>query len=195
MRRPGPQGRDAISMPQPFADQKRTCFWCPQEREGAERQAHGSGVGGPQATPQSAARGTDAARRGLWEDHGLIFPNRVGKPMNARNLIIRSFKPLLERAAFPGRCACTTFDIPAPLCCSAKACTPRSYRNFSGTPLSLRRWIPTPTCCQGWATQPLGRWRKHKVSGLQYGCSREPQLLSRGSLVLATFSLQISLFW
>ena len=31
----------------------------------------------------------------LWEDHGLVFPNRLGKPMNADNLYHREFKPLL----------------------------------------------------------------------------------------------------
>ncbi len=35
---------------------------------------------------------------GLWEDHGLVFPNQVGKTVNAKNLTARSFKPLLERA-------------------------------------------------------------------------------------------------
>ncbi len=37
----------------------------------------------------------------LWEDHGLVFPNQVGKTMNARNLAARSFKPLLKRAGLP----------------------------------------------------------------------------------------------
>jgi integrase len=34
----------------------------------------------------------------LREDHGLVFPNQVGKTMNAKNLTARSFKPILERA-------------------------------------------------------------------------------------------------
>src|SRR5215208_2550598 len=34
----------------------------------------------------------------LWEDWGLVFPNRSGKPMNADYLYHRGFKPLLERA-------------------------------------------------------------------------------------------------
>ncbi len=37
----------------------------------------------------------------LWEDHGLVFPAQVGTPMNAKNLTVRSFKPLLERAGLP----------------------------------------------------------------------------------------------
>jgi len=39
---------------------------------------------------------------GLREDHGLVFPNQVGKTMSARNLTARSFKPILERAGLPG---------------------------------------------------------------------------------------------
>jgi integrase len=38
---------------------------------------------------------------GFWEDHGLIFPNKVGKPMNAKNLTARSFKPMLAKARLP----------------------------------------------------------------------------------------------
>ena len=38
---------------------------------------------------------------GLREDHGLIFPNQLGKTMNARNLSARSFKPLLAKAGLP----------------------------------------------------------------------------------------------
>jgi integrase len=33
-----------------------------------------------------------------WHDHNLVFPNTVGKPMNAGNLYRREFQPLLERA-------------------------------------------------------------------------------------------------
>ena len=35
---------------------------------------------------------------GFWEAHRLMFPNQLGKPMNAKNLTARSFKPLLKRA-------------------------------------------------------------------------------------------------
>jgi integrase len=38
---------------------------------------------------------------GLWEDRSLVFPAQVGTPMNAKNLTVRSFKPLLERAGLP----------------------------------------------------------------------------------------------
>ncbi len=38
----------------------------------------------------------------LWEDHGLVFPNRLGKPMHAENLYHREFKPLLKKAGLSG---------------------------------------------------------------------------------------------
>jgi integrase len=37
----------------------------------------------------------------LYRDQGLVFPSRVGTPMNAKNLTARSFKPLLKRAGLP----------------------------------------------------------------------------------------------
>jgi integrase len=44
---------------------------------------------------QNAERLQAGAR---WQDHDLVFPNTVGKPMNAGNLYRREFQPLLERA-------------------------------------------------------------------------------------------------
>ncbi len=38
---------------------------------------------------------------GLWQDFGLVFPSRAGTPMDADNLVQRSFEPLLERAGLP----------------------------------------------------------------------------------------------
>ena len=38
---------------------------------------------------------------GLWQDFGLVFPTRVGTPMDADNLVSRSFEPLLKRAGLP----------------------------------------------------------------------------------------------
>lgn len=37
----------------------------------------------------------------LWQDTGLVFTTEVGTPLDADNLIKRSFKPLLERAGLP----------------------------------------------------------------------------------------------
>jgi integrase len=36
-----------------------------------------------------------------WEDNDLVFANEVGRPIEAGNLIRRSFHPLLERAGLP----------------------------------------------------------------------------------------------
>jgi len=60
------------------------------------------------------ARATDALKRhkatqngerlrlgALWQDNDLVFPSRVGTPMNAKNLTARSFKRLLEQAGLP----------------------------------------------------------------------------------------------
>ncbi len=44
---------------------------------------------------QNAERLQAGAR---WQDHDLVFPNTLGKPMNAGNLYRREFQPLLERA-------------------------------------------------------------------------------------------------
>jgi integrase len=44
---------------------------------------------------QNAAR-LQSGRR--WQDHDLVFPNTIGKPMNAGNLYRRDFQPLLRRA-------------------------------------------------------------------------------------------------
>lgn len=39
----------------------------------------------------------------LWQDHDLIFPNRVGKPLDHNNLYYREYKPLLHRAGLGDR--------------------------------------------------------------------------------------------
>lgn len=36
-----------------------------------------------------------------WQDNDLVFPNTLGRPMEATNLLHRSFTPLLERAGLP----------------------------------------------------------------------------------------------
>lgn len=38
---------------------------------------------------------------GLWLDHKLVFPTRVGTPVSRHNLVARSFKPLLKHAGLP----------------------------------------------------------------------------------------------
>ena len=34
----------------------------------------------------------------LWQDHDLVFPNCVGKPLDHNNLYYREYKPLLQTA-------------------------------------------------------------------------------------------------
>lgn len=36
-----------------------------------------------------------------WQDNDLVFANEVGRPVEVRNLMRRSFVPLLERANLP----------------------------------------------------------------------------------------------
>lgn len=38
---------------------------------------------------------------GLWQELGLVFPTQVSIPMDADNLVSRSFEPLLKRAGLP----------------------------------------------------------------------------------------------
>ena len=38
-----------------------------------------------------------------WRDVGLVFPNRVGSPMDLNNLYYRDYKPLLKRAGLDDR--------------------------------------------------------------------------------------------
>jgi integrase len=37
----------------------------------------------------------------VWEDHDLVFPNIIGKPLEAGNVLRRSYWPLLRRAGLP----------------------------------------------------------------------------------------------
>jgi integrase len=38
---------------------------------------------------------------GGWQDLDLVFPNAVGRPINASNLLHQRFHPLLKRAGLP----------------------------------------------------------------------------------------------
>lgn len=37
----------------------------------------------------------------MWEDNDLVFANEAGRPMDAGNLLRRSFWPILEKAGLP----------------------------------------------------------------------------------------------
>lgn len=44
----------------------------------------------------------DQLRAGaLWQDNGLVFTNLTGGPLDAQNIVNRSYKPLLKRAGLP----------------------------------------------------------------------------------------------
>ena len=49
---------------------------------------------------QSAERLQAGSR---WQDNDLVFPNTIGKPMNAGNFYRRDFQPLLETAGLAGK--------------------------------------------------------------------------------------------
>ena len=50
-------------------------------------------------TAHRARQNEEKLRLGeLWQDHDLVFPNRVGRPMDHGNLYYREYKPLLQKA-------------------------------------------------------------------------------------------------
>jgi integrase len=49
-----------------------------------------------------AAQNAERLKLGdLWEDHGLVFCTRAGRPLDFHNLRVTSFKPLLKKAGLP----------------------------------------------------------------------------------------------
>ena len=92
----------------------------------------------------------------LWEDHNLVFPNRVGKPMNADNLYHREFKPLLKEAGLSGFTFHSLRHTCATLLCS-KNVNPKivqemmGHANISQTMDNLfpRHAGDGGRCCQG----------------------------------------------
>jgi integrase len=69
------QSRRAVLLPELAA----TALVDHRVRQAAEREQQGAG----------------------WEDHGLVFTNSVGRPLDPHNLRQRSFFPLLDRAGLP----------------------------------------------------------------------------------------------
>jgi integrase len=69
------QSRRAVVLPELAA----TALVDHHDRQAAEREQQGAG----------------------WEEHGLVFPNTVGGPLDPHNLRQRSFFPLLDRAGLP----------------------------------------------------------------------------------------------
>ena len=76
-----------------------------------KRHVQGAKEPGRQAILELTLRTLDAVRahkvlqntellqaRSCWQDHNLMFPNTVDRPMNGENLYRREFQPLLEKA-------------------------------------------------------------------------------------------------
>jgi integrase len=86
---------------------------------------------------------------GFWQDHGLVFPTRVGTPVSRHNLVARSFKPLLKRAGLPDirfhdlRHTCATLMLAV----ERSTLTLRWSKKHSDTPTSPSPWTSTRTCC------------------------------------------------
>ena len=86
---------------------------------------------------------------GLWQEHDLVFPTRLGTPMSRHNLANRSFKPLLKRAGLPDirfhdlRHTCATLMLAV----ERSTLTLRWSKKHSDTPTSPSPWTSTRTCC------------------------------------------------
>lgn len=81
--------RDGFRFAEPKSERSRRRIQLPQYAIAALRQH----------------RAAQAERRlalgGAWTDLDLVFPNGIGRPVNARNLLRRSFKPALQAADLP----------------------------------------------------------------------------------------------
>ncbi len=66
-------------------------------------------------------------RAPVWHDHDLVFPNRVGKPMDHNNLYHREYKALLRKAGLHDQASPST------------VCATRSAQRYSRA-ASIRRW-------------------------------------------------------
>jgi integrase len=89
----------------------------------------------------------DEERRQLgaaWDDHDLVFPNTVGRPLHPRNFLRRSFYPLLDRAGCRTSASTTCVTVPR-RCCLGSASTRRSSVSCSATARSASHWTYTPT--------------------------------------------------
>jgi hypothetical protein len=81
---------------------------------------------------------------GLWLNLGLVFPNRLGRPMEPRDLLANVYRPLLERAGLPPAPS-MPFGTPPRRCCCQRVSIPRWFRSCWVTPRSASRWTATAT--------------------------------------------------
>ena len=73
------------------------------EPKNASRRAVGLPLRAVQALRDHRKRQLEEKLRGSseWQDDGLVFTNSKGTPLEAQNIVNRSFKPLLARAGLP----------------------------------------------------------------------------------------------
>ena len=108
---------------------------------------------------------------GLWRDYGLVFPSRVGTPLNSENLVKRSFKPLLKRVGPPPirfhdlRHTCATLLL-------SEGVNPKIVQEMLDTPIFPSRSIPTATSCRTYSRSLWPRWM---TCFLRTGCSKGPR--------------------
>jgi integrase len=71
----------------------------PPKRKSSKRTVRLTNAAVEALKTHKAAQNEERLKLGsLWEDHWLIFPNQIGKPMNAGNLYHRDWRSLLKRS-------------------------------------------------------------------------------------------------
>jgi site-specific recombinase XerD len=81
--------------------QDRTEIHGAEEPQGPFHKAH-QPCRGCALRSHKAAQNAERPKAGsLWEDHGLVFATHGGRPLDFRNVVRTSFKPLLKKAGLP----------------------------------------------------------------------------------------------
>ncbi|MDQ3437559.1 MAG: site-specific integrase [Actinomycetota bacterium] len=106
---------------------------------------------------------------GLWEDRGLVFPNRTGRFLSPSLLTDGPLKRPLERAGLSPRSAFTTSGTRAPRSCSRVAFTPSSSRSYWAMRLSASHSIRTATCSPAWMMGLPTRWGCARIAASSLG--------------------------
>lgn len=92
----------------------------------------------------------------VWEDHGLVFVQPNGRPIDPR-ADHRAWRALLAEAGVRAL-GCTTPGIPPRRCSCSRVSRPASSWRSSATRRSPSRWAPTRTSPRNWLRRPHGRW-------------------------------------
>jgi len=79
-----------------------------------------------------------------WRDTGLVFPNRIGGPIDPTNLYNREYKPLLKRVGLEAL-RFTRYGTRSLRRFSRAASIRSACNRYSGTRRSRRRWTPIRT--------------------------------------------------